>query len=222
MILANASNGGQPTGPETTTTTAYSPPIITSTSGTDNTPDPSQTTPSGTEGYLLPDFSGNFFSTISTNPQYSYLIFNATYDFSTEYGAGQIISQSIQPGTTVTAGTEINVTVSKGPDKVALPNYTGKKAEDYIKELADAGIKYRTETEVTADVPEGNVARCSVEIGELVNVAESEEVVVYIAEKPEETTTTTTTPEPVTEPEETEEPEPEHTENSGGFWDWLV
>lgn len=208
VILANASNEEPPVTPgETTTTTAYSPPIITS-----GTSDTSQTTPSGNnEGYILPDFKGTFFNTVSTNPQFSYLIFNATYDFSSEYGVGQIIEQSIEEGSTVTAGTEINVVVSKGPEFVPLPDYNGKTAEAYIKELSDLGIKYRTETEVTADVPEGNVARCSVQIGDQVNVAESEEIVVYIAEKPEETTTTTT--EPVTEPPEeetdSEEPSPE-------------
>ena len=216
VIIANASGGGEPVETEETTTTAYSPPIITSADGTDNT---AQTTPSGnTEGYQLPSFLGTFFSTVSTDPRYSYLVFNATYDFSTEYGAGQIISQSIQPGTTVTSGTEISVIVSKGPDSVPLPDYTGKTAEDYIKELSDLGIKYRTETEETAEVPEGEVARCSVEIGDLVNVAESEEVVVYIAEAPEETTT----PEPITEPEETEEPYPEYTDDDNGYWGWFI
>ena len=158
---------------------------------------------------MLPDFRGSFFSTVSTSPQYSYLIFNATYDFSSEYGVGQIISQSIDPETTVISGTEISVVVSKGPESVPLPDYTNKTAEEYIKELSDLGIKYRTETEETSETPEGNVARCSVEIGDLVKVADSEEVVVYIAEAPEETTTTT---EPVTEPPETEDTE--ETENT--------
>ena len=203
VMLANASNGGQPNVPEgttTTTTTAYSPPITSSTDGTT-----SQPTPSGSEGYQLPNFQGAFYSTVSTSAQYNYLIFNPTYDFSSEYGAGQIIRQNIQPGTTVTAGTEIEVVVSKGPESVPLPDYTGKKGDAYIKELAELGIKYRTETEETDEVAEGRVARCSVEIGDLVNVAESEEVVVYIAVKPPETTT-----EPVTEPEETDVP-PEET-----------
>ena len=205
---------------ESTTTTAYSPPIITST-----TADAAQTTTSSNgEGYRLPDFVGTFFSTVSTSPQYTYLIFNPTYDFSSEYGVGQIISQSIDEGTTVPSGTEISVVVSKGPESVPLPDYTGKTAEEYVKELSDLGIKYRTETEETADVPEGEVARCSREIDDLIDVAGSEEVVVYIAEAPEETTTTTT--EPVTEPDTSSiddqpfEFNTTTTTTTTDFWDW--
>ena len=221
-IIVPASNNGVPVETtEDTTTTAYSPPIITSAT----TADAAQSTPSGSgEGYQLPDFVGTFFSTVSTSPQYTYLIFNPTYDFSSEYGVGQIIWQSIDEGTTVPSGTEISVIVSKGPESVPLPDYTGKTSEEYVKELSELGIKYRTETEETADVPEGKVARCSREIGDLIDVAGSEEVVVYIAEAPEETTTTTTSP--VIVPFETAGPDdpddPGDPEDSTDFWDWGI
>ena len=208
VMLANLSNEEQPSRPDTTTTSSTQPTTTTATDSSESTT--SQPAPGGSEGYQIPNFLGAFYSTVSTSAQYKYLIFNPTYDFSSEYGAGQIIKQSIQPGDTVTAGTEIDVVVSKGPEKVPLPDYTGKKSEDYIKELADLGIKYRTETRETDEVDEGMVAGCSVETGDLVNVAESEEVVVYVAKKPKETTTTTT--EPVTEPAETEETPEDTTE----------
>ena len=203
IVIIVTASGGEPSEgtPEETTTTAYSPPIITSgnNNSTNNTTSQSPSASTGnSEGYMLPDFRGSFFSTVSSGTQYSYLIFNATYDFSSEYGPGQIISQNIQPGTTVTAGTEISVVVSKGPDSVPLPDYTGQTAEGYIRELSELGIKYRTEIEETSEITEGNVVRCSLEIGAPVNVADSEEVVVYIAVAPIETTTTTA--EPVTEP----------------------
>lgn len=140
-------------------------------------------------GYVLPNFEGAFYTTVSTNPQYSYLVFQATFDFSSEYKSGQIISQTVPEGTVVQSGTEIGVTVSKGPEKLPLPDYTGKKVEDYVKELSDSGIKYRIEEEITDEIKEGLVARCSKEIGEDVMVAVSEEVVVYLAVKPEQTTT---------------------------------
>ncbi len=140
-------------------------------------------------GYVLPNFEGAFYTTVSTNPQYSYLVFQATFDFSSEYKSGQIISQTVPEGTVVQSGTEIGVIVSKGPEKLPLPDYTGKKVEDYVKELSDSGIKYRIEEEITDETEEGLVARCSKEIGEDVMVAVSEEVVVYVAVKPEQTTT---------------------------------
>lgn len=170
------------------------------------------------DGYIIPDFAGSFFSTVSTSPQYSYLIFNATYDFSTQYPSGQIISQDIAPHTSVFSGTEINVVVSKGPEKVPLPQYSGMTAEEYAAELSELGIKYRTEQEESSDIDEGKVIRCSKEAGEEVDVANSEEIVVYVAVKPAETTEETTedtaeassdssdTPQEETAPQESEQP----------------
>lgn len=155
--------------------------------------EPAVTTNVISEGYVLPDFRGAFFGTVSTSNQYSYLIFNATYDFNNELKSGQIIDQDLESGTTVHAGTEINVTVSKGPESLPLPDYSEKTVADYVKELSDMGIKYRIEEEETSETEEGNVVRCSKEIGEMVSVADSEEVVVYSAKMPEETTTEETT-----------------------------
>ena len=149
------------------------------------------TAPSG-ETYVVPDFQGAFFSTVSTGGQYSYLIFNAAYEFNDEYREGQIISQTIEQGTQVRFGTEINVVVSKGPDKVPLPDYSDLSAADYVNRLSELGIKFRIEEEESGEVEEGNVVRCSKEVGDFVFIAENEEIVVYSAVKPEETTVVTT------------------------------
>lgn len=194
-MIITASEGGEGNGTETTRpVTAFR----TETASESRVPEtsnasqaPANTAPLG-ESYLLPDFRGAFFSTVSTGGQYSYLVFNPTYDFSSEYSEGQIISQSIEQGTAVHAGTEINVVVSKGPDKVPLPDYSGLSAEDYVNRLSELGIKFRIDEEESSEVEEGNVVRCSKEIGEDVSVAENEEIVVYSAVKPEETTVLTT------------------------------
>lgn len=187
IYTASAGDNIEGTEEDTTSTrAAYT------TSAPQNNPgetEPAVTTNVISEGYVLPDFTGAFFSTVSASNQYSYLIFNATYDFNNELKSGQIISQDLESGSTVHAGTEINVTVSKGPESLPLPDYSEKTVTDYVKELSDMGIKYRIEEEETAETEEGNVVRCSKEIGEMVSVADSEEVVVYSAKKPEETTT---------------------------------
>lgn len=187
IYTASAGDNIEGTEEETTSTrAAYT------TSAPQNNPgetEPAVTTNVISEGYVLPDFTGAFFGTVSTSNQYSYLIFNATYDFNNELKSGQIISQDLESGSTVHAGTEINVTVSKGPESLPLPDYSEKTVADYVKELSDMGIKYRIEEEETAETEEGNVVRCSKEIGEMVSVADSEEVVVYSAKMPEETTT---------------------------------
>ena len=149
------------------------------------------------ETYLLPNFKNTVFAYVSTNSRYSYLIFNPNYKFDDEVKAGEIIDQTIEPGTPVNAGTEIGVTVSKGPEKVKLPEYKDLKAEDYIKQLTELGIKYRTEEEETDETEPGMVSKCNKEVGDDVSLADSEEIVVYIAKKPPETTVPETTP-PVT------------------------
>lgn len=189
-MIVTSSEGDHGSTENTTTTTtrvAVTTPAHTSAPDTDTSAQNNVNTPTG--GYMLPNFEGAFFTTVSANTQYSYLIFQPEYVFSNEYKAGQIIGQSIPDGTMVQSGTEIEVTVSKGPEKLPLPDYTGKTVEDYVKELSDLGIKYRIEEEITDEAEEGNVARCSKEIGEDIMVSESEEVVVYSAVKPEETTT---------------------------------
>lgn len=192
-ILIPASNGSEPE-----QSTAQKPAPVTTTPSVTVSTTPSASESSETDssnvgdGYILPDFRGGFFTTVSTSPQYAYLIFNPTYVFNSEYAAGQIIDQDIEPQTPVFSGTEINVTVSKGPEKVPLPSYSGMTAEEYAAKLSELGIKYRTEEEESSEVEEGCVVRCSKNEGESVDVAGSEEIVVYVAVKPEETTTQTT------------------------------
>lgn len=186
-MIVTASEGEEEKTSAATTRAPVTVPTVTS---AEESVSVSETTASAQGGgYVLPNFEGAFYTTVSTNPQYSYLVFQATFDFSSEYKSGQIISQTVPEGTVVQSGTEIGVTVSKGPEKLPLPDYTGKKVEDYVKELSDSGIKYRIEEEITDEIEEGLVARCSKEIGEDVMVAVSEEVVVYVAVKPEQTTT---------------------------------
>lgn len=186
-MIVTASEGEEEKTSAATTRAPVTVPMVTSAEESVSVSETTASEMSG--GYVLPNFEGAFYTTVSTNPQYSYLVFQATFDFSGEYKSGQIISQTIPEGTVVQSGTEIGVTVSKGPEKLPLPDYTGKKVEDYVKELSDSGIKYRIEEEITDEIEEGYVARCSKEIGEDVMVAASEEVVVYGAVKPEQTTT---------------------------------
>lgn len=210
MIIASSSGGddgeGNIPGNTQAVVTTPAPAPIQNTDAEETTAAPAATSANVGETYLLPNFKNTVFATISTNSRYSYLIFNPTYKFSDEVKAGEIIDQTIEPGTPVTTGTEIGVTVSKGPEKVKLPEYKDIKAEDYIKQLTELGIKYRTEEEETSEVEQGMVSRCNKDVGDDVSLADSEEIVVYIAKKPPETTVPETTPPPVTTVPETEPP----------------
>ena len=154
------------------------------------------------ERILLPDFVNRFYSTLEN--RYSMLKFNPTYEYNSLYAEGIVFDQDIAPNTEVSGGTEINVKVSKGPESVPLPDYIGKKLEEYTALLSEAGIKYDTSGETTGEVKAGYVVRCSKEIGDPVLLSEDEKVMVYFAVKPPETTAETKPPrtERVTEDEE--------------------
>lgn len=209
FIIAMAATAGNESGGSIYAEATTTPPITTvyvpSVATTEAEEIPDSNTPG--ESYVVPNFSGAMYNTVTSGNQYSYLIFNPTYDFNNDYMEGQIIDQTIPDGTSVSFGTEIGVTVCKGPSSKPLPDYIGYTVEDYVKILADEGIKYRIELEETAEAEAGLVSRCSHEIGEEVLVAENEEVVVYEAVAPKETTPEETPP-PETDPEN---PNPDET-----------
>ena len=141
---------------------------------------------SSTMSYEIPDFTDNFKYESAVRMYGEVLTLIPEYGYTDDLDAGFIYYQSIEPGTPVPSGTEVNVKVSMGRRIVDLPNYEFKAAADYIGELTALGIKYDQVDEGNNLLPEGNVLRCTVkgrEIrpGEPVNVEEGETVIVYVA-----------------------------------------
>ena len=99
-----------------------------------------------------------------------------------------MFDQSIEAGTLVSEGVQIEVRVSKGRSLVPLPEYAGMTISEYINELSTQNIKYSVQTKETNDVPDGNIAECSKSVGDLVNVANGETITVYVAKNFEEET----------------------------------
>lgn len=182
----------------TTTTPATTPAITTEPPATTTTTAPVD----NAEKILLPDFTDYFYNTLES--RYSMLVFTPEYEYNDEYASGIVFEQDIEQGTVVTAGTEIKLKVSKGPESVELPDYVGKKLADYTKELEKLGIKYDTQEEETTEFKKGYVVRCDKEIGDKIMLSEDEAVIVYYAVVPEKTTA-----EKDDEPEEQETAEPE-------------
>lgn len=139
-----------------------------------------------TDTIKMPDFSERSYD-YEAERYSSTFTFVPTYEYSDEYAGGMMYDQSIEPGTEVTAGTTVEIKVSKGPSKVPLPDYTGKTPDKYSAELSKLNIKYSIKTELSNDAENGIVFRCSVEIGDLVDVENGQEVVVYCAENYEST-----------------------------------
>lgn len=144
----------------------------------------------------VPDFTRRSFDYESERYNGTFT-FVPSYVYSDEYSSGQMFDQNVAPESMVSPGTTVEIKVSKGPSKVALPDYTGKTPDKYIAELNKLNIKYSIKTQRSNDAENGNVYMCSVEIGDLVDVENGQLVVVFVAENYEETSAPTTEdPEP--------------------------
>ena len=142
------------------------------------------------DGYELgiPDFTDDFKYDNAVKRYEGLLTLIPEYAYTDDLDAGYIFEQSIEPGSMVPRGTEIEVKVSMGRRVVSLPGYGMKVADDYIAELTALGIKYDRVEEPIDDLPAGNVVRCTMNGGEImpgdpVNVEEGETVIVYVAKR---------------------------------------
>ncbi len=188
LTLNGFFTGGNSSSPETseavvtTEETSSAPETEPTTSQTQSEPDPVVTG----DTLQLPNFDGRSYD-YEVERYKNKLTFVPTYVYTDEYESGQMFGQSIPAGTDVTTGTTVEITVSKGPSKVPLPDYAGMSSEKYTAELSKLNIKYSVETERSNAADTGNVARCSVEVGDLVDVENNQEIIVYIAENYEPT-----------------------------------
>ncbi len=143
----------------------------------------------------VPDFTGAIYE--STVKKYEgTFVFIPTYEYSDKYDKNVMFEQSVEPGTVVESGAQmqIKVKISKGPSTVSLPDYTGKTELLYIAELTRLNIKYERVDEQSNEVEDGYVLRCSKEIGDtvIVETEKAETVIVYVARNFEETSSENT------------------------------
>ena len=87
-------------------------------------------------------------------------------EYSTKVEAGYIIEQSVKEDTDIDAGETIKVKVSKGVEKVTVPDLTGKTEADAKSAIKSAGLKLKT-TATTEDTTkdDGVVVKQSLEAG---------------------------------------------------------
>lgn len=151
-----------------------------STAAPETSDDGDSSNPAAGANISLPDFTNRSYE--NTVSRYEGIFtFIPAYEYSEEYSAGMMYDQSIDAGTMVSEGTQIEVKVSKGRSLVPLPDYAGTTLPDYISKLNNLNIKYSVENKRTNDVDDGYVAECSKDVGDLVNVEEGETITVYAA-----------------------------------------
>lgn len=109
------------------------------------TPSVSQTQ---AEEVVVPDFREKSYLSIESNPVfYNNFKFKEEPVFNEEIAKGYVVTQSIEPNSTVPKGTLITLYVSKGKEQIVLPNVLGSDYEEAAARLEDLGFKCeRTET----------------------------------------------------------------------------
>lgn len=101
---------------------------------------------------------------------------SVTYEYSSMYTEGEVISTTYEPGTKVAKGTEVGMQVSKGEEpieKVAVPEITGKTEVDAIAALEAVGLYAGDRKEEYSDEPAGTVISQDIAGGNKIEVGGS-------------------------------------------------
>lgn len=110
--------------------------------------------------------------------------------YSDEYEAGEVIGTTPEAGSKVTKETEIIMKVSKGAEKVEVPNVVGQKDAAAQSALINAGLEVGTVTyEYDDKVAKGKVVSQSVKAGKKVEEGTEINLVISNGKKPEDKVT---------------------------------
>ena len=140
---------------------------------------------------LVPSFLGMAYAQVQNNREYtSMYLFYVTEEYSDTVPAGQIMRQQPEPDTVLKAGETIRLVVSKGPEKVEMPNVIGFTQEAAVGELQGRGLIASCFMVVNdGSYAAGCVVSTSEEPGTQVDVGAV--ITVYIAADPSVQITTT-------------------------------
>lgn len=101
---------------------------------------------------------------------------SVTYEYSSMYAEGEVISTTYEPGTKVAKGTEVGMQVSKGEEpveKVEVPDITGKTEVDAIAALEATSLYAGDRKEEYSDEPAGTVISQDIAGGNKIEVGGS-------------------------------------------------
>ena len=76
-----------------------------------------------------------------------------------------MLEQDPLAGEKADEGSTVNLSVSTGPGKGAVPDVVDQPEGEAIDELEDAGFMVKSEREASSDIDEGNVIRTSPSAG---------------------------------------------------------
>ncbi len=91
----------------------------------------------------MPNFIGRMRDDVENNSQYSDFVIIFEEETNSEYVGGMIFDQDIKYKTEVERGSTVVLKVSKGYEKIPMPQCVGKNIEEVTEELSKLGINYQ-------------------------------------------------------------------------------
>jgi serine/threonine-protein kinase len=112
----------------------------------------------GRERYEVPKLAGEPFEEVEQLLEDSNLTLgDVTRRYHEKVPKGVVIAADPRAGTELQRGRSVNVSVSKGPEPIRIPDSTGKDAEEARSTLEQLGFEVRTTEEHSDDVERGDV-----------------------------------------------------------------
>lgn len=99
---------------------------------------------------------------------------------------GQVVDTDPEPGTEAAKGSTVTIQVSKGQEKITVPDVRGKDENSAKSALSGAGLNVTVTTEYSDSVAQGNVISQNPSSGTKVDAGANVTLVVSSGKKPEE------------------------------------
>ena len=136
----------------------------------------------GIEQVSVPDTRGRSLEEATTLAKASRLEVASVQAYSEEVAEGNVISQDVEPGTTVDHSSTLTLTVSKGRQPIDVPTVAGESKHDAVAALESAGLKADVKDAYSDSVHKGTVISQSPEGGTLFR---NDSVTITVSKGPE-------------------------------------
>lgn len=151
-------------------------------------PDSTTTTNAGANPTIqVPDFVGKIYEEVRLSTLSQDVTFELKYEFSEDHQRGEILDQSIKPGTWITSGEVVTLTICKGNGSVTVPDYKRGPVscypiDDYLALLDESGIKYKAVPEVNSGYLSGYVIGTEPKAGTIIDSLAGDVVIVHFTD----------------------------------------
>ncbi len=138
------------------------------------------------EQIQIPDFTGEVYMEVIELPEYKDKIeFVLVKEFSDEVEDGRIISQNPKPYADVYIYDKVTLTVSKGPERLQVPDYDGMNYDEYFNLLTTLRLQYNRCPVYDESFPEGTVMATNPQPDTDVKEGDTVDVYYSLGEKPD-------------------------------------